>query len=255
MADTEDTPPAPQHLPTTAPTRVLPDQPTPATLPDPADLRVGPARRWTWLLGGLVAGTGAVALALSLVANLTDPAPAPAAAPTPAATATGASPTPPHTTLVDGCALLRPETVEQYIKGATCTASPIDAGLVSSRGNWLSKVSGFAYAQVYVGLSPFAESVYQKTLTDSRTTATTTGAKITDDRSVPGLGDKATLLYTDFGSSGRVSLSVLQKNALIGVEYSGFTSSGLTVKDIPRDIAEAAAIACAKDALATLTTP
>ncbi|MFI5764223.1 hypothetical protein ACIA8F_25205 [Streptomyces sp. NPDC051563] len=253
MADTEDTPPARQHLPTVPPTRVLPEQPTPATLPDPADLRpVGPARRWTWLLAGLAAGAGAIALALSLVANLTDPAPA--AAPAAGVTATGAPPTQPHTTLVDGCALLRPETVERHIKGATCIASPSSGG-ASSRGTWTSKQAGYADMEVEIVLSPSAESIYQETLTLDRTTATTTGAKITDDRSVPGLGDKATLLYTDYGSSGRVSLSVLQKNALIGVEYSGFTSSGLTVKNIPRDIAEAAAIACAKDALATLTTP
>ncbi|MFD5148580.1 hypothetical protein [Streptomyces sp. NPDC058401] len=254
MTDTEDTPPAPGQPPAPASTRVLPEQPTPATLPDPADLRpVGPARRWTWLLTGLAAGAGAVALVLSLVANLAEPAPT--AAPPPAATATGAPATPPPTTLVDGCALLRPETVEHYVKGATCTASPIASGLAASTGNWLSKESGYTYAQVEALLASSAESVYQQTLTVRRTTATTTGAKITVDRAVPGLGDKATLLYTDFGSSGRVTLSVLQKNALISVEYSGFTSSGLTIKNIPRDIAEAAAIACAKDALATLTAP
>lgn len=132
MADIEDTPPATQPPPS-APTRVLPGQPTPATLPDQADLRpAGPARRWTWLLGGLTAGAGAAAVALSLVANLANPPPT--AAPTTAATTPGGpssspssgpatSTTAPPTTLVDGCALLRPETVERHIKGATCTAA------------------------------------------------------------------------------------------------------------------------------------
>ncbi|MEV0533619.1 hypothetical protein [Kitasatospora sp. NPDC050463] len=265
MADIEDTPPATQPLPTAVSTRVLPGQPTPATLPDPADLRpAGPARRWTWLLGGLTAGAGAAALALSLVANLVDPAPT--AAPTTAVTSAAAVPggpsssdpatptTAPHTTLVDGCALLRPETVERYVKGATCTAPTSVGGTTLSRGAWTSKDSGYADAQVGVMLSPLAESVYQQTLTTSRTMATTTGAKITDDRAVPGLGDKATLLYTSYSGFGHVDLTVVQRNALVTVRYSALTHSGLTLKDVPSDTAEAAAIACAKDALATLTT-
>lgn len=257
MADIEDTPPATQPPPTAAPTRVPPGQPTPAPLPDPADLRpAGPARRWTWLLGGLTAGAGAVALALSLVANLVDPAPTAASAT--AVTVTGgpsSSTVAPHTTLVDACALLRPKTVERYIKGATCTASTPSTGLDSSNAIWTSKKSGYADAQVGVMLSPLAETVYQQMLTVSRTTATTTGAKITDDRPVPGLGDKATLLYTSSSGYGHVDLSVVQNNALVTVRYSAGTYDGLTPKGVPTATAEAAAIACAKDALGTLTTP
>ncbi|MFJ3713692.1 hypothetical protein [Streptomyces sp. NPDC090053] len=261
MADTEETPPATESLPTVAPTRVLPGQPTPATLPDPADLRpAGPTRRWTWLLGGLTAGAGAVALALSLVANLVNPAPT--AAPTTPATGPGkpsssvlATPSAaPYTTLVDGCALLRPETVERYIKGATCTVSKPVGSLTSSNGAWMGKDSGYADAQVIVTLSPHAESIYQQMLTTSRTTAAHTGAKITDDRTVPGLGDEGTLLYISYSGFGHVDLTVVQRNALVTVSYSALTHSGLTLKDVPSDTAEAAAIACAKDALGTLTT-
>lgn len=250
MADTEDTPPAEHRQQTAAPTHVLPGQPTPATLPDPAELRpVGPTRRWTWLLGGLAAGAGAIALAMSLVANLADPAPT--AAPTTAVTGPA---TPPYTRLVDGCALLHPETVERHIKGATCTAPKHGGGGASSRGTWTSEESGYADAEGQVILSPHAESVYQESLTSDRTTATTTGAKIADDRAVPGLGDKATLLYTSYSGFGRVKLSVVQNNALVGVEYSAITQSGLGSEDVPMDTAEAAAIACAKDALSTLAT-
>lgn len=167
-------------------------------------------------------------------------------------TVTGAAP---YTTLVDGCALLRPETVERYIPGATCTAPQRVDGAASSKGSWTSKDSVYADAQVDVVLSPYAESIYQQDLTHSRTTATTTGAKITDDRAVPGLGDKATLLYTSYSGYGRVTLSVVQNNALVSVEYSAITSSGLTPENVPGDTAEAAAIACAKDALGTLTAP
>ncbi|WP_329500422.1 hypothetical protein [Kitasatospora herbaricolor] len=265
MADIEDTPPATQPLPTAAATRVLPGQPTPATLPDPADLRpAGPARRWTWLLGGLTAGAGAVALALSLVANLVDPTPTAtptAAVTTPATVPGGPSPSGPatpatadYTTLLDGCALLRPETVERYIKGASCTASNPVGGVTLSRGMWTSKASGYFDAQVSVMLSPLAETVYQQMLTTSRTTATGTGAKITDDRAVPGLGDRAALLYISYSGSGHVDLTAVQHNALVTVRYSASTHSGLALKDVPSDTAEAAAIACAKDALGTLTT-
>ncbi|MFJ9847608.1 hypothetical protein ACIRYZ_45775 [Kitasatospora sp. NPDC101155] len=260
MADIEDTPPATQPLPTAASTRVLPGQPTPATLPDPADLRpAGPARRWTWLLGGLIAGAGAAALALSLAANLVDPAPP--AAPTTAVTnpttvpdgpsSSGAAnpAAAPYTTLVDGCALLRPETVERHIKGATCTAQTPVGGATTSNASWTSKDSGYANAQVAVVLSPIAEAVYQQMLAASRTAANGTGAKITDDRAVPGLGDKATLLYISYSGFGHVELTVVQHNALVTVRYSG-----LTLKDVPSATAEAAAIACAKDALDTLTT-
>ncbi|MCX4776629.1 hypothetical protein [Streptomyces sp. NBC_01264] len=233
MADTEDTPHA---------------------LPNPADLRpVGPAQRWIWLLGGLAAGAAAITLALSLAANLVEAAPA--AAPTTAATVTGGPETAPYTKLVDGCALLRPETVERYIKGATCTAQEQRAGEASSNGMWTSMTSGYAEARIGVGLSPFAEGVYQQTLTISRNMATTTGAKITDDRAVPDLGDKATLLYTSYSGYGRAKLSVVRNNALVTVEYSASTYSGLTRKDVPVDTAEAAAIACAKDVLGTLATP
>ncbi|MEU8924397.1 hypothetical protein AB0D10_26225 [Kitasatospora sp. NPDC048545] len=264
MADIEDTPPATQPLPTAASTRVLPGQPTPATLPDPADLRpAGPTRRWTWLLGGLTAGAGAAALALSLAANLVDPAPT--AAPTTAATVPGAPSssgpaapttptTAPYTTLVDGCALLRPETVERHIKGATCTAPPPAGGATTSNATWTSKATGYADAQVVVTLSPNAETIYQQMLTTSRTTATSTGAKMTDDRAVPDLGGKATLLYISYSGFGHVELTVVQRNALVTVRYSALTYSGLTLKDVPSDTAEAAAIACAKDALDTLTT-
>ncbi|MCY0928026.1 hypothetical protein OTB20_17850 [Streptomyces sp. H27-H1] len=206
MADIEDTPPATQPPPSAHP-RVLPVQPTPATHPGhpPRPGRPAPRRprRWTWLLGGLTAGAGAAAVALTLVANLANPAPT--AAPTTAATIPGgpsSSPssgpaiptTAPHTTLVDGCALLRPETVERHIKGAaTCsTAAKPVGGETSSNGTWTSKDSGYASAMGHVMLSPLAESIYQQMLTISRTAATTTGAKITDDRAVPGLGDKAT---------------------------------------------------------------
>ncbi|MDD9380283.1 hypothetical protein M8Z33_27240 [Streptomyces sp. ZAF1911] len=253
MADIEETPPSEQQRPAPAPTRVLPVQPVPATLPDPADLRpVGPARRWTWLIAGLAAGAGAAALALSLVANLADPAPAP---PTTAVTVTGGPTTEPYTTLVDGCALLRPETVELYLKGATCTAPKHGADGTTSFGSWTSKDSGYADAQVEVMLSPFAESIYQESLTSHRTPASTTDAKIIVDRAVPGLGDKATLFYTSYSGYGRVTLWAVRNNALISVEYAAITSSGPTPEDVPRDVAEAAAIACAKDALGTLTTP
>ncbi|MFI1911243.1 hypothetical protein ACH444_35990 [Streptomyces microflavus] len=261
MADIEDTPPATQPLPTAAPTRVLPGQPTPATLPDPADLRpAGPARRWIWLLGGLTAGAGAVSLALSLVANLASPAPTvavttPTTVPGGPSSSSPANPaTAPYTTLVDGCALLRPETVERYIKGATCTAPKPMGDVPSSNGTWTSKDSGYADAKVSVMLSPIAETVYRQMLTISRTTATGTGAKITHDRAVPGLGDKATLLYTSYSGFGHVDLTAVQHNALVTVRYSAFTYSGLTPKNVPSDTAEAAAIACAKDALGTLTT-
>ncbi|GGV38746.1 hypothetical protein GCM10010495_65110 [Kitasatospora herbaricolor] len=266
MADIEDTPPATQPLPTAAATRLLPGQPTPATLPDPADLRpAGPARRWTWLLGGLTAGAGAVALTLSLVANLVDPAPTatPTAAVTTAATVPGGPPassgpagpaTADYTTLVDGCALLRPETVERYIKGGTCTAPTPVGGATSSRGMWTSKDSGYVDAQVGVMLSPLAVSLYQQMLTTGRTTATGTGAKITDDRAVPGLGDQATLLYISYSGFGHVDLTAVRHNALVTVRYSASTHSGPALKDVPGDTAEAAAIACAKDVLGTLTT-
>ncbi|MFJ5921573.1 hypothetical protein ACIQF6_03075 [Kitasatospora sp. NPDC092948] len=246
MADIEDTPPPDRKPPTAPPTRILPEQPTPATLPDPTDLRpAGPTRRWTWLLGGLTAGAGAAALALTLTANLTTPAP-----PTAPATPT----TTPYTALVDGCALLRPETVEHYLHGATCTA-PNHAGDATSRGVWTSKDSGYADADVEIILSPFAESIHQETLTDDRTTATTTGATIADDRSVPDLGDKATLLYTSYSGYGRVKLSIVRNNALVTVEYSAITTTGPTPESTPLDAAETAAITCAKDALNTLATP
>ncbi|MGW3183765.1 hypothetical protein ACWDD9_31290 [Kitasatospora sp. NPDC001119] len=262
MADTEETPHTPEPLPTPEPTRILPGQPTPATLPDPADLRpAGPTRRWTWLLGGLTAGAGITALALSLVANLLHPTPtaAPATAVTAPATVPGgpssaAPATPLYTTLIDGCALLRPETVERHIKGAACTTGASSGGVISSRGMWTSKEPGYANAEVNVMLSPVVESVYQQMLTIGRTTATTTGAKITDDRTIPGLGDKATLLYTSYSGSGSVSLTVVQRNALVTVRYSALTSSGPVLQDVPTETAEAAAIACAKDALGTLTT-
>ncbi|MGW6917793.1 hypothetical protein ACWGB8_28810 [Kitasatospora sp. NPDC054939] len=246
MADIENTPPAKQQPPAAAPTRVLPGQPTPATLPDPADLRpAGPARRWTWLLGGLTAGAGAAALVLSLLANLADSAPT--AAPTTPTTT-------PYAELVEGCALLRPETVERYIKGATCTATERGSHVDTSRGTWTSRDSGYADAEVGVLLSLSAESIYQESLTDHRTGATTTGGKIIDDRAVPGLGDKATLFYTSYSGYGRVRLWVVQNNALVSIEYSASTRSGLTSQDVPMEAAEAAAIACARDALRTLTT-
>ncbi|MEV7925440.1 hypothetical protein [Kitasatospora sp. NPDC088779] len=269
MADTEDTPPPPEPPQTVAPTHVLPEQPTPATLPDPADLRpAGPTRRWSWLLGGLTAGAGAAGLALSLVANLVNPAPT--SAPTTAATGSGgplsSAPTTaaavpsglpssapaaaPYTALVDSCALLRPETVERYIKGATCTAPERIEPVTMSLGSWTSKD---AIAGVTVMLNPQAASIYQRMLTTNQ--KTDAGAKVTDNRTVPGLGDQATLRYISHSASfGQAELTVVQRNALVTVTYSASTQSGLELKAVPSDTAEAAAIACAKDALDTLTT-
>ncbi|MGW4809419.1 hypothetical protein [Kitasatospora sp. NPDC004272] len=259
-------PPTTRPLPPPAATRVLPEQPTPATLPDPADLRpAGPARRWTWLLGGLAAGAGAVALALSLLAHLTDPAPSAAAsaAPSTATSAVGGSsspaPTAPstapalYTELADGCALLRPETVERYAKGATCTASPAVGGTVSARGTWTGG-SGYATVEVGVLLSPQAGSVYQQTVTIDRTSASGAGGKITGDRTVPGLGDRATVLHVAYGNFGRVTLTALRGNALVTVGYSAAAGSGPSAEGAP-DPAEAAAVAFAQDALGTLTAP
>ncbi|WP_441247767.1 hypothetical protein [Kitasatospora sp. McL0602] len=264
MADIEDTPPATEPLPTVAATRFLPGQATPATLPDPADLRpAGPARRWTWLLGGITAGAGTAALALSLVANLVHPATAAPTAtasvtPTVSAAPSSSGPESPataaYTTLVKGCALLRPETVDRYAKGATCLEQTTVGGTTISGGNWVSRGSGSTDMRVSVILSPLAEGVYQQMLTTDRTMATTTGMKITDDRVVPGLGDQATLLYTTVSGFGHVDLLVLQRNALITIRYDALTRSGYTLKDVPVATAEAAATACAQDVLGTLIT-
>ncbi|MER7770930.1 hypothetical protein [Kitasatospora sp. NPDC096140] len=259
MAEIEDTPPATQPLPTLPSTRPLPAQATPATLPDPADLRpAGPNRRWTWLLGGITAGAGTAALVLGLVANLVTPTTT--AATTPTATATPASSGPatpstaPYTAVVAGCALLRPETVDRYAKGAACTEQKPVGGATSATGGWDSRTSGLTTVQVWVTLSPLADRVYQQTLSSDRTLAATAGMKITDDHAVPGLGEKATLLYTTISGFGHVDLVVLQRNALITIRYEAHTLSGFTLKDIPPTDAEAAATACAQDALATLTT-
>ncbi|MFJ9456210.1 hypothetical protein ACIRST_14110 [Kitasatospora sp. NPDC101447] len=103
-------------------------------------------------------------------------------------------------------------------------------------------------------MSWLADRVYQQTLSSDRTLAATAGMKITDDHAVPGLGEKATLLYTTISGFGHVDLVVLQRNALITIRYEAHTLSGFTLKDIPPTDAEAAATACAQDALATLTT-
>ncbi|AUG75324.1 hypothetical protein CFP65_0352 [Kitasatospora sp. MMS16-BH015] len=277
MAEIEDTPPATEPLPPTPVTRPLPPEATPATLPDPADLRpAGPARRWTWLIGGITAGAGTAALALSLVANLVTPAPAATQANAATATSTASSTVPAtpsssgpssgpssastspsaavYTTLVGGCSLLRSETVDRYAKGTTCTEQkPVSEAVTMADGSWTRTGSGYTNLQVIVMLNPLAESVYQTTLTGDRTMATTAGMKITDDRVVPGLGDKATLLYTVVSGFGHVDLVVLQRNALVTIRYEALTGSGFPPKDVPVATAEAAAIAGARDALGTLT--
>ncbi|MEU9043044.1 MULTISPECIES: hypothetical protein [unclassified Kitasatospora] len=266
MADIEDTPPATLPLPTAAATRPLPPRPTPATLPDQADLRpAGPARRWTWLLGGITAGAGAAALVLSLVATLVSPAataPAAAAATSAATSATASSPASaqpadmPYTRLAKGCSLMSPATVDRYAAGATCTEASTTGGDNTSRGLWNTKDprSGYTSVQVEVQLGPMGESVYQQMLTVDRSTLPTGGLKITEDRAVPGLGDKAALIYSTGGGVGRVDLMVLQRNALVSVTFTGATLSGYTPQPLPSATAEAAATACAQDALATLTT-
>ncbi|MFF2432194.1 hypothetical protein [Streptomyces mirabilis] len=261
MDDIEDTPPAAKPLPTVAATQLFPTQPTPAPLPDQADLRpAGPTRRWTWLLGGITAGAGTAALVLSLVATLVSPAATtPAAAATTSATApssSSAKPTDaPYTTLAKGCSLLRPATVAHYAKGATCTAGSTVGGETNSSAVWATKDyrTGYAFVQVEVQLNTQGESVYQQILTLDRSTLPTSGMKIADDRAVPGLGDKAALLYSTGSGVGRVDLVVLQRNALISITYEGAALSGFTPTAVPSATAETAATACARDALATLT--
>lgn len=269
MAEIEDTPPATQPLPTLPHTSPLPAQAVPATLPDPADLRPGgPARRWTWLLGGITAGAGTAALVLGLVANLVTPTATASAGPatagatnaSAAAGSTAAASSGPsssaaalYTASAAGCALVRPETVARYAKGASCTEQK-SAGTGTSRGSWNGQDSGLIMLQVVVTLTPNADSLYQATLSSTRTVAATTNMKITDDRSVPDVGAKATLLYTVAWGYGRVELVVLQRNAVVTVDYQAATRSGYTLKDVPPSDAEAAATAAARDALGTLTT-
>ncbi|MGA5821475.1 hypothetical protein ACPC54_26825 [Kitasatospora sp. NPDC094028] len=268
MAEFEDTPPATEPLPTLPRTSPLPPPATPATLPDPADLRpAGPARRWTWLLGGITAGAGAAALVLGLVANLVTPTNL-VTPPTTASSATNvnasaaappsgpASPSAaPYTALAAGCALVRPETVARYAKGAPCKeGAPMPNAITMSSGSWTSLDSGMTMMQVIVILSPAAGTVYQESLRSARSLATTVATmKITDDRAVPGLGEQATLLYTVSSGFGSIELVVLQRNAVVTVKYQSATRSGYTVKDVPPSDAEAAATAAARDALATLT--
>ncbi|MFD7908230.1 hypothetical protein ACFV4G_39065 [Kitasatospora sp. NPDC059747] len=76
--------------------------------------------------------------------------------------------------------------------------------------------------------------------------------KVTDDRAVPGIGEKATLFYTTMNGYGHADLVVLQRNALITISYEKGTFSGVTLKDIPPADAEAAATACGQDVVATL---
>ncbi|MFE5588494.1 hypothetical protein [Kitasatospora sp. NPDC056531] len=285
MAEIEDTPPATEPLPTLPGTRPLPPQPTPATLPDPADLRpAGPTRRWTWLLGGVTTGAGAAALVLGLVANLVTPAatagttatttvsaaatvsaattvspaprlsgsPAPTLSVTPAASGPASPTTAPYTTLAAGCALLRPETVDRYAKGASCSEQKDVGGMTNASAGWNSNDAGMTMMQVMVLLSPIADNLYENTLVGHRTGGATIGMKVTDDRAVPGMGEKATLLYTTLNGHGHADLVVLQRNALITISYEKHTFSGPTVKDIPPADAEAAATACAQDVVATL---
>ncbi|MEU4115352.1 hypothetical protein AB0F71_12745 [Kitasatospora sp. NPDC028055] len=82
-------------------------------------------------------------------------------------------------------------------------------------------------------LAPNADSVYRGMLSGARTLAAATGMKITDDRSVPGIGAAATLLYTVVSGYGRVELVVLQRNAVVTVHYQAATRSGYSLKDVP----------------------
>ncbi|MEU8512939.1 hypothetical protein AB0C76_15325 [Kitasatospora sp. NPDC048722] len=285
MAEIEDTPPATEPLPTLPGTRPLPPQPTPATLPDPADLRpAGPSRRWTWLLGGVTAGAGAAALVLGLVANLVTPAatagttaatsvspattvsatttvspaptlslsPAPTLSVTPAASGPASPTTAPYTTLPAGCALVRPETVDRYAKGTSCSEQKDVGGMTNASAGWHSNDGGWTMMQVMVQLSPIADYLYETTVAAHRTGGATTGMKVTDDRAVPGIGEKATLLYTTMNGNGHADLVALQRNALITISYEKGTFSGVTLKDIPPADAEAAATAWAQDVVATL---
>ncbi|MFD7451189.1 hypothetical protein [Kitasatospora sp. NPDC059827] len=260
MAEIEDTPPATQPLPTLPRTSPLPAQAVPATLPDPADLRPGgPARRWTWLLGGITAGAGAAALVLGLVANLVTPTATASSATNASAAVASSGPASPsaalYTASAAGCSLVRPETVARYAKGAPCTEQKPIGGIPVTGGSWTSQDSGLIMLQVLVTLSPSTDSIYQETLSSARTMAATSAGtmKITDDRPVPGIGEKATLLYTVAWGYGRIELVVLQRNALITVNYQAATRSGYTLKDVPPSEAEAAATAAARDALGTLT--
>ncbi|MFJ4188268.1 hypothetical protein [Kitasatospora sp. NPDC089509] len=264
MAEIEDTPPTTEPLPTLPRTSPLPPQVAPATLPDPADLRPGgPARRWTWLLGGITAGAGAAALVLGLVANLVTPtataSAGSAASPSSAAAASAPPSSPaspsaaPYTALPAGCSLVRPETLARYAKGAPCTeGAPVTNAVTMSSGSWTSLDSGMTTMQVIVTLSGAAGGIYQQTLSSARTLTAAT-MKITDDRAVPGIGEQATLLYTVSSGYGSIELVVLQRNAVIIVKYRAATRSGYTLKDVPPSDAEAAATAAARDALNTLT--
>ncbi|MDH6122336.1 hypothetical protein ABH930_006688 [Kitasatospora sp. GAS204A] len=271
--DMEDTPPA---IPAT---RALPVSPTPATLPDQADLRpAGPARRWTWLLGGVAGGAGGVALVLGLTAALTSPpatvaassaaprpsvssttspaAPPPSVSSTtsPAVSATG-SPTALYTHLVDGCSLLRPATVTTYVSGAKCQAHEAEPGAVTSGAVWQSSMPDTSLTDLFVGaqLDSYNDSVYQELLATDRSMLSASGQELVDDRPVNGLGDKATIFYSTDSDIGQVNLVVLQRNALVTIMYEATTMSGYAMRPVPQSTAESAAIACARDALTTLS--
>ncbi|MFB7668066.1 hypothetical protein ACFC1R_29785 [Kitasatospora sp. NPDC056138] len=239
---------------------------TPATLPDQADLRpAGPARRWTWLLGGVAGGAGGAALVLGLTAALTSPpatVAAGSAAPTPSVSSTAspaasatASPTALYTHLADGCSLLRPETVTTYAPGTTCQAHVAEPGAVTSGAIWHSSMPSTSFTYLVVGaqLHSDNDSAYQQLLATDRSMLPASGQKLIDDRPVNGLGDKATILYSTSSGIGQVNLVVLQHNAMVTIEYEATTMSSYGMRSVPQSTAESAAITCARDALATLS--
>ncbi|KJK56432.1 hypothetical protein UK12_22650 [Saccharothrix sp. ST-888] len=187
-------------------------------------------------------GGGAVVLAAAVIAGViiatsgndgpgaAPGAPGDAAKPAPAAGGKA------YTHVPDGCALVRPATVESLVPGAACKPGQLDnatmAAMITRTPKWdrpFGSGGDYAHLDVDLDVGPSVQDMYDmrkksilKVMGDVAT--------ITDSRSLSGLGDEAYAVVAadkpELGNGAQAHVIVRAGNAAFAVEYAYTARSG-----------------------------
>jgi hypothetical protein len=233
---------------------------TPA-VPPVADVRS--RARGGWLVGGVV---GAVVLAAAVVAGVmatssgSGSAPAGSQAGSPWGGHGAGAAAPPagkvFTHAGDECALIKPATIAAIAPGATCKKAVTDGfqqpGYTLVQPRWSGGQDG-SDIDVNLDIGADAEQWYGTTKQAYLHSAGMLD-KLEDQRSYPGLGDEAFVAYAvdpSGAQSGSSEIIVRWGNAVVEVSYR--YDHDVSGGPVTQQQAEDAAVAAAKDALASLS--
>ncbi|MGW6529490.1 hypothetical protein [Streptomyces venezuelae] len=233
----------------------------PGGLGGPGSRGPRPDRSRLWLIGGAAALVAAVVAGVLVATSGDDDGKSDASGKPPGVPGSAAKPEAPEapsegktfSKVPKGCQLIKASTIEKIAPGAECTPGLMDdkdlASMITRMPRWEAPNPGSDYqsldANVTVG--PSAASMYDMhkkvAMKDMGPTY-----KVTESRSLSGLGEKAFVVHAVDDSLVWVKLIVREGNALVRTEFVYSTSSDRTEKQT-----EADAITAARDVLGSMS--